>query len=437
MDPTHDVFVSHNSTDTTVVVDVAARLKGRGIKVWLDVWECTPGMPFQDKLEQGIRGARAIAIMLGPQEIRPWVTTELRAAIDEEAKRQLAIIPVLLPGAPQEPDLPLFLRQFTWVDMRAGISEKALDELHWGITGVPPAALALGILPTLSGTSSALASACAAEARQAEKEPLDSLAMAAVKRKLHVSSELIAQEAATSAALAAKTYPHDALTLLVPLLVDLRWGRGYAAAFRRLFRIPEKTRRLGDFDCQDAQPPCSADAGLLAAEQLPHNRVLIKLDSAPAAIVANLTAPDAAAIVRAVNAYGRLGAPEHGGLSTLDRIKAVEVSTEPAGEPDELAETLYRHRDLLIPLVARWGMPGQDWLLHPEEEYPSRAEPPGPAQAPAPPPPPERRRARPAPPPDSTAPEGEAIPVRAAWHPQPSGGVIPAEILRRLLEGQR
>jgi hypothetical protein len=42
---------------------------------------------------------------------------------------------VLLPGAPSQPKLPLFLAQITWVDLR---DEKALDKLEWGITGIKP-----------------------------------------------------------------------------------------------------------------------------------------------------------------------------------------------------------------------------------------------------------------------------------------------------------
>jgi hypothetical protein len=45
---------------------------------------------------------------------------------------------VLLPGAPSQPKLPLFLAQITWVDLRDGLAEKALDKLEWGITGIKP-----------------------------------------------------------------------------------------------------------------------------------------------------------------------------------------------------------------------------------------------------------------------------------------------------------
>ena len=53
-------------------------------------------------------------------------------------KRGMPVIPVLLPGAPSEPELPLFLTQFTWVDLRDGLTEDGLGKLQWGITGQKP-----------------------------------------------------------------------------------------------------------------------------------------------------------------------------------------------------------------------------------------------------------------------------------------------------------
>jgi formylglycine-generating enzyme required for sulfatase activity len=47
------------------------------------------------------------------------------------------VIPVLLPNAPTKPELPLFLRQFTWVDFRASDPDP-MHQLRWGITGKKP-----------------------------------------------------------------------------------------------------------------------------------------------------------------------------------------------------------------------------------------------------------------------------------------------------------
>jgi len=46
----------------------------------------------------------------------------------------LALVPVLLPGAPGAMALPLFLQTRSYVDMRQSI-DKEIPDLVWGITG--------------------------------------------------------------------------------------------------------------------------------------------------------------------------------------------------------------------------------------------------------------------------------------------------------------
>jgi hypothetical protein len=50
----------------------------------------------------------------------------------------MPVIPVLLPGAAEEPKLPLFLTHIHWVDLRGGLSKEGLDLVQWGITGRRP-----------------------------------------------------------------------------------------------------------------------------------------------------------------------------------------------------------------------------------------------------------------------------------------------------------
>ncbi|MFL6199462.1 MAG: hypothetical protein ACJ76J_09820 [Thermoanaerobaculia bacterium] len=45
---------------------------------------------------------------------------------------------MLLPGAPKKPDLPLFLGERTWVDLRNGITPDGLASIVWGTTGKKP-----------------------------------------------------------------------------------------------------------------------------------------------------------------------------------------------------------------------------------------------------------------------------------------------------------
>jgi tetratricopeptide (TPR) repeat protein len=134
-----DVFLSHNSKDKPEVRKIAEALRdGRGLKVWLDEWELPPGIPWQDELENIIRTVRSAAVLVGKDGLGPWEIPEMRACLSEMVSRKLRVIPVLLPDAPAKPDLPLFLAQNTWVDLRGGINDEGLDRLQWGITGKKP-----------------------------------------------------------------------------------------------------------------------------------------------------------------------------------------------------------------------------------------------------------------------------------------------------------
>jgi hypothetical protein len=77
----------------------------------------------------------------------------MRACLNEFVKRKLPVIPVLLPGAPAKPDLPLFLQAFTWVDLRSGLTDDGLDRLEWGITGVKPKSAAASLPPVVRSLS--------------------------------------------------------------------------------------------------------------------------------------------------------------------------------------------------------------------------------------------------------------------------------------------
>lgn len=133
-----DVFLSHNSADKPTVVELATMLRDRKLKVWLDTWELVPGRPWQQALEEVIATVGSAAVLVGKDGIGPWEEPEMRACLDECVHRKMPVIPVLLPGASATPQLPLLLRQFTWVDLRGGLDEAPVDRLEWGITGIKP-----------------------------------------------------------------------------------------------------------------------------------------------------------------------------------------------------------------------------------------------------------------------------------------------------------
>jgi hypothetical protein len=151
--PYFDVFLSHNSKDKPAVREIAMMLKTRGLHVWLDEWELVPGRPWQDALEQIVEEVGSAAILVGRDGLGPWEAQEMRALLSELVDRKLPVIPVLLPGAPDSPELPIFLRQLTWVDLRGGIDKDGLDRLVWGIRGVKPAKEISVIIRDLDGNN--------------------------------------------------------------------------------------------------------------------------------------------------------------------------------------------------------------------------------------------------------------------------------------------
>lgn len=130
-----DVFLSHNSDDKPLVRDLAERLEQRGVRVWLDEKQLIPGRPWQEELERILTTCKSAAVLVGPSGLGSWQARETRLSLAEFVNRGLPVIPVLLPGATSQPELPAFLRQFTWVEFRQGMQGEQLDRLVWGITG--------------------------------------------------------------------------------------------------------------------------------------------------------------------------------------------------------------------------------------------------------------------------------------------------------------
>ncbi|MCX5646274.1 MAG: TIR domain-containing protein [Phycisphaerae bacterium] len=133
-----DVFLSHNRKDKPAVRELAAALRKRGIKVWLDEDELIAGDNWQHGLENGITDSDTFAVCIGPAGIGPWEDQEMQAALVLAVELKRRVIPVVLPAAPEKPQMSLFLRTRTWVDLRPSLTEEGLAKLERGITGRRP-----------------------------------------------------------------------------------------------------------------------------------------------------------------------------------------------------------------------------------------------------------------------------------------------------------
>ncbi len=135
MSSNFDVFLIYNRDDIPIVHRLANALLDRGIRAWIADDDIQPGTVRQAELEHAIETARTAAVLVGRDGVGPWEQQQIRAVLDQFVHSGLPIIPVLLPLAPKEPELPRFLKAFTWVDLRQGLNAEGLARLAWGITG--------------------------------------------------------------------------------------------------------------------------------------------------------------------------------------------------------------------------------------------------------------------------------------------------------------
>lgn len=136
----YDVFLSHNSKDKDAVEEIAHRLLRVGIRPWLDKWDLAPGDAVSDKLEWAIKIIPCAALFFGPADVGKWHIMEIRAYLERWASGDARMVPVILPNAPQEPSIPVFVRQTLWVDMREWKAAKhdGFYRLLCGILGRQP-----------------------------------------------------------------------------------------------------------------------------------------------------------------------------------------------------------------------------------------------------------------------------------------------------------
>lgn len=129
-----DTFLCHNSVDKPEVRLLAAKLKAEKLTPWLDEQQLRPGTLWQVQLEAQITSVASALVLVGASGMGPWQDIELRAFISEFISRGVPVIPVIMPNAAQVPELPVFLRQLMWVDMRREEPDP-ISLLKWGITG--------------------------------------------------------------------------------------------------------------------------------------------------------------------------------------------------------------------------------------------------------------------------------------------------------------
>lgn len=106
------------------------------MRPWLDKWDLVAGRSWQTEITEALRDAHAVAVCIGAHGIGHVQDPEVQVALDRAWRDQdRPVIPVLLPGAAANPELPDFLRLRTWADLRPGLTDATVRPLVAAIAG--------------------------------------------------------------------------------------------------------------------------------------------------------------------------------------------------------------------------------------------------------------------------------------------------------------
>ena len=89
------------------------------VLAWLDERDIAPGMPWDELIEQQIQAVPTALICVGGHGIsKAFQNKEILTILREEQKRGCKVIPVLLPGTPEDYQPPMNLINLHYVDLR-------------------------------------------------------------------------------------------------------------------------------------------------------------------------------------------------------------------------------------------------------------------------------------------------------------------------------
>jgi|GEM_PF-2009866 len=115
------LFLSHSSRDKAIVEKLALELRRRNISVWLDEWEINVGDSITEKVQDGLKNARFVAVWLTAHSITDgWVTREWQSKIYHEiSAKQVLVLPLLA----EDCEIPTFLSDKKYADFRVSFRD--------------------------------------------------------------------------------------------------------------------------------------------------------------------------------------------------------------------------------------------------------------------------------------------------------------------------
>jgi hypothetical protein len=129
---TYDVFISYSRLDSRDAAELASILRAKGLKLFFDRRNLSPGLPWVRALEQAIGEAKAVVVLIGRRGLGNTQQYERELAFVRQSRDPtFPVVPVILPGA--STDLPFnFLQVLTWIDFShvTKVSDAPLELQH-------------------------------------------------------------------------------------------------------------------------------------------------------------------------------------------------------------------------------------------------------------------------------------------------------------------
>lgn len=126
--PAFDFFLVHHPADQELAQKLASILVRRGIRLFGE-------KDWQADLENLLSNTWGVAALVGPEGGSPWKLPELGACLELFDAEKRPLVPVLLPGIQEVPELPASLRWLPWVDLRDGLETVSFKELERTASG--------------------------------------------------------------------------------------------------------------------------------------------------------------------------------------------------------------------------------------------------------------------------------------------------------------
>jgi hypothetical protein len=115
------IFISYSHSDKEIVNLIATHLVKHNANVWVDTWELNVGDSILSKVQDAIQESSALLVVLSKASVESeWCKKELNAGLMRELdEKKVRILPVLV----EDCDIPLFLREKIYADLRKDFDE--------------------------------------------------------------------------------------------------------------------------------------------------------------------------------------------------------------------------------------------------------------------------------------------------------------------------